>query len=368
MRTVCEGAALTGLPSVTSSYTHCMSAVMEASRGRAARSGLAVSTTGSARPQAAARALLGLLLLCCLSGLSADTEEEPSSVPAVTTSNWTVLMAGHWMVQFYAPWCPSCQQIKADWENFAKLGSTLDVKVAKVDVTEQPGLTGRFFVTKLPTIFHAKDGFFRRYHGSRRVIDLQSFIAEKKWDMIEPVAGWKSPSSILMTGMAGLFHLSGWIRQTHIHFTGPLGMPVWASYIIFVMITLLIGLILGLILVLLIDCFCPAKSKYEVVKSDAIQEDIEEFEKDPSDELKVCDNEDVKVVHDDEDKKDKQESNDEENKESENSDEKDSEQELSAKDSGADEDIDMPVPHPVTPESESALRQRRNEAVAVNGH
>lgn len=335
----------------------------------AARSGLAANTALLVRPRCVLNSVLSLLLLSWVPGLCAAAQEH-STVPAVTSGNWTELLEGHWMVEFYAPWCPACQQIQADWENFAIRSSVLDVRVAKVDVTEQPGLSGRFFVTKLPTIFHAKDGVFRRYHGSRMVDDLLSFIEEKKWNMIEPVAGWKSPSSVLMTGMAGLFHLSGWIRQTHNYFTGPLGMPAWGSYIVFIMVTLLIGLVLGLILVLLVDCFCPAKTKYEEVRSDIVKEDVGELEKepkDPGDEKKMSDNEDVSE-EDNEEEKD-QETEDNEAVRNSNA-EKDSGEDSAAEDSGTEEeeDLDMHVPHPSTPESESALRQRKNEAAVESGH
>uniref|UniRef100_A0A8C8AW39 Thioredoxin domain-containing protein n=1 Tax=Otus sunia TaxID=257818 RepID=A0A8C8AW39_9STRI len=115
----------------------------------------------------------------------------------------------------YAPWCPACQQIELTWESFAKESEHLDVTVGKVDVTQEPGLSGRFFVTTLPTIYHANNGVFRRYRGSRTLEDLQGYVLERKWEAVEPVAGWKSPSSIMMHGMAGLFHFSGWIRVSN---------------------------------------------------------------------------------------------------------------------------------------------------------
>ncbi|NXI61561.1 TMX4 protein, partial [Anseranas semipalmata] len=146
----------------------------------------------------------------------------------------------------YAPWCPACQQIELIWESFAKESEHLDITVGKVDVTQEPGLSGRFFVTTLPTIYHANNGIFRRYRGSRTLEDLQGYVLEKKWEAVEPVAAWKSPSSIMMHGMAGLFHLSGWIRQIHSYLTGTLGIHVWFSYAIFILATLLIGLFLGL--------------------------------------------------------------------------------------------------------------------------
>ncbi|NXE18677.1 TMX4 protein, partial [Ardeotis kori] len=146
----------------------------------------------------------------------------------------------------YAPWCPACRQIELVWESFAKESERLDITVGKVDITQEPGLSGRFFVTTLPTIYHANDGVFRRYRGSRTLEDLQGYVLERKWEAVEPVAGWKSPSSIVMHGMAGLFYLSGWIRQIHSYLTDTLGINVWISYAIFMLATLLIGLFLGL--------------------------------------------------------------------------------------------------------------------------
>ncbi|XP_009868612.1 PREDICTED: thioredoxin-related transmembrane protein 4-like, partial [Apaloderma vittatum] len=119
----------------------------------------------------------------------------------------------------------------------------------------------------------ANDGVFRRYRGSRTLEDLQGYVLERKWEAVEPVAGWKSPSSIMMHGMAGLFHLSGWIRQIHSYLTGTLGIHVWISYAIFILATLLIGLFLGLVLVLISDCLCPSKSRYRADTSEAIVKD-----------------------------------------------------------------------------------------------
>ncbi|KFV05767.1 Thioredoxin-related transmembrane protein 4, partial [Tauraco erythrolophus] len=146
----------------------------------------------------------------------------------------------------YAPWCSACQQMELIWESFAKESEHLGITVGKVDVTQEPGLSGRFYITTLPTIYHANDGVFRRYRGSRTLEDLQGYVLERKWEAVEPVAGWKSPSSIIMHGMAGLFNLSGWIRQIHSYLTGTLGIHVWISYSIFILAILLIGLFLGL--------------------------------------------------------------------------------------------------------------------------
>ncbi|XP_072799933.1 thioredoxin-related transmembrane protein 4 isoform X1 [Vicugna pacos] len=181
--------------------------------------------------------------------------EERSLVLPMTASNWTLVMEGEWMLKFYAPWCPSCQQTDSEWEMFAKNGEILQISVGKVDVIQEPGLSGRFFVTTLPAFFHAKDGIFRRYRGPGVYEDLQNYILEKKWQSVEPLTGWKSPSSLTMSGMAGLFSISGKIWHLHNYFTVTLGVPAWCSYVFFVVATLIFGLLMGLVLVVISECF-----------------------------------------------------------------------------------------------------------------
>uniref|UniRef100_A0A8B9NVX9 Thioredoxin-related transmembrane protein 1 n=1 Tax=Apteryx owenii TaxID=8824 RepID=A0A8B9NVX9_APTOW len=163
------------------------------------------------------------------------------------------------MVEFYAPWCPACQNLQPEWEKFAEWGEDLEVNIAKVDVTEQPGLSGRFIITALPTIYHCKDGEFRRYQGARTKTDFINFISDQEWKSIEPVSSWFGPSSFLMSSMSALFQLSMWIRHCHGYLTESVGIPVWGSYAIFALATLFSGLILGLIMVFLADCLCPSK-------------------------------------------------------------------------------------------------------------
>uniref|UniRef100_A0A8C5P330 Thioredoxin domain-containing protein n=1 Tax=Jaculus jaculus TaxID=51337 RepID=A0A8C5P330_JACJA len=81
------------------------------------------------------------------------THGRRSDVRVITDENWTEMLEGEWMIEFYAPWCPACQNLQPEWESFAEWGEDLEVNVAKVDVTEQTGLSGRFIITALPTIY-----------------------------------------------------------------------------------------------------------------------------------------------------------------------------------------------------------------------
>lgn len=53
----------------------------------------------------------------------------------------------------FAPWCPACKNLGPIWEDFSKWQDDLDIKVGHIDVTVDVGLSGRFMVTALPTIF-----------------------------------------------------------------------------------------------------------------------------------------------------------------------------------------------------------------------
>nr|KAF6394065.1 thioredoxin related transmembrane protein 1 [Pipistrellus kuhlii] len=153
-----------------------------------------------------------MLLLCG----APRTHGRRSDVRVITDENWRDLLEGEWMIEFFAPWCPACQNLQPEWESFAEWGEDLEINVAKVDVTEQPGLSGRFIITALPTVYQ-------------------------------------------MSSMSALFQLSMWIRTCHNYFIEDLGLPVWGSYTVFALATLLSGLLLGLCMIFLADCLCPSR-------------------------------------------------------------------------------------------------------------
>ncbi|GAB0095458.1 thioredoxin-related transmembrane protein 1 [Sergentomyia squamirostris] len=182
-----------------------------------------------------------------------------TAVVELTEDNWDLMLKNEWMVKFYAPWCPACKNIAGTWDEFSTWSDDLGIKTAKIDVTSSPGLSGRFFVTALPTIFHVINGEFRQYRGTRDLNTLMAFIEEKKWEAVEPVSAWKKPDSIQMSIVSYFFKLSHFLKELNTLLLKEYGLPAWASYAIFAVATILMGAILGLLLVCVIDCLFPPK-------------------------------------------------------------------------------------------------------------
>ncbi|XP_030768149.1 thioredoxin-related transmembrane protein 1-like [Sitophilus oryzae] len=209
-----------------------------------------------------------LLILCISVNVNAQ------KVIELDEDNWSQILKGEWMVEFYAPWCPACKALETKWKEFSRFGPALGVKIGAVDVTTSPGLSGRFMVTALPTIFHVLDGQFRQYKGSRDVDSFSLFVEDRKWEQVDPISSWKAPNSLQMSFIASFFKLSQSLRQIHNKFTNEYGLPTIASYLIFAVATIIMGACLGVILVCAIDLIFPQKPSQFVKDSEVKKNNI----------------------------------------------------------------------------------------------
>ncbi|XP_032524520.2 thioredoxin-related transmembrane protein 1-like [Danaus plexippus] len=207
------------------------------------------------------------ILLCSFTKLASANVE-------LDEDNWRQILEGEWMVEFYAPWCPACNALAPAWKELSSQAKArnLEMNTAAVDVTKSPGLSGRFVVTALPTIFHVKEGVFRQYKGPRDALSMVSYVERAGWRQTEPEPSWRAPHSFQMGLVAHFFKLSQGLRGVHNTLMETYGLPTWGSYLIFAIATIFIGALLGLMLVCVIDLlYPPRRSDKELVTEKEVE-------------------------------------------------------------------------------------------------
>lgn len=203
-------------------------------------------------------AAIAIIVICTV--LSSNEAKSNQKVPIVLNEDsWAQILEGEWMVDFYAPWCPACKKLEPEWRKFSEWSEDLNIKVASADVTLNPGLTGRFMISGLPTIYHVKDGVFRIYSGPREHTSLINFIEEQGWKSVEPGSRWWAPNTLQMSLLSYSFRISMALRDVHNYLVEDVGMPYYISYLIFALCTVTLGTVLGLLIVFVIDQFCLSR-------------------------------------------------------------------------------------------------------------
>ncbi|CAH8512964.1 unnamed protein product [Heterobilharzia americana] len=180
-----------------------------------------------------------------------------TSVIHLNSTNWKQMLEGEWFVEFYAPWCPACRHFSSTWEQIS-YDVSINAFIADVDVTESPVLSFIFFVKKLPTLYHVKNGLFRVYDGLRNFDDLKVYLKSKKYESETPLPWYYSPASLHMQCFIRFMDLGVLITNIHQAILDA-GYRPWMSFLIIGVSTIFSGLFIGLMLVLIFDCFFPPR-------------------------------------------------------------------------------------------------------------
>lgn len=127
---------------------------------------------------------LSILLLAGLLISPSSTEiAEEEGVLVVTKNNFDEAIATHThiLVEFYAPWCGHCKSFAPEYSKAAEDLKSLnsEIKLAKVDATQETELAKRFNVAGYPTIKFFKGGEPQDYKGPRNANGIVEWLLKK---------------------------------------------------------------------------------------------------------------------------------------------------------------------------------------------
>uniref|UniRef100_A0A3P8ZS57 protein disulfide-isomerase n=1 Tax=Esox lucius TaxID=8010 RepID=A0A3P8ZS57_ESOLU len=130
--------------------------------------------------------MLRFFVLCTLALASRADIAEEDDVLVLKKSNFEEALKAHpnILVEFYAPWCGHCKALVPE---YAKAASTLkaegsDIRLAKVDATEEADLAQEFGVRGYPTIKFFKGGDKdspKEYSAGRQADDIVNWLKKR---------------------------------------------------------------------------------------------------------------------------------------------------------------------------------------------
>ncbi|XP_076871591.1 protein disulfide-isomerase [Brachyhypopomus gauderio] len=130
--------------------------------------------------------MLKLVLLCALAAAGRADISEEEDVLVLKKTNFEEALKAHpnILVEFYAPWCGHCKALAPE---FAKAAGILkadgsDIRLGKVDATEETELAQEFGVRGYPTIKFFKGGdksLPREYSAGRQADDIVNWLKKR---------------------------------------------------------------------------------------------------------------------------------------------------------------------------------------------
>ena len=114
-------------------------------------------------------------------GVKSNIVKPINYVKNLDDSNFdSVISAGdHVLVEFYAPWCGHCKNLKPIYEKVAAtFANEKSCIVAAIDATTVPSIAEKYDVSGYPTLKMFSNGEVKDYNGGRTEEDFTSYLNE----------------------------------------------------------------------------------------------------------------------------------------------------------------------------------------------
>jgi len=128
-----------------------------------------------------ARVLSACVVVLAATSAFAEIEEEEHVLIGTADNFENILNNKFVLVEFYAPWCGHCKQLAPE---YAEAATTLheeksDVKLCKIDATENEELAQQYDVSGFPTLKWFKKGKDTEYTGGRTADEMVKWVTKK---------------------------------------------------------------------------------------------------------------------------------------------------------------------------------------------
>ncbi|XP_034951846.1 protein disulfide-isomerase [Chelonus insularis] len=118
----------------------------------------------------------------CITTTVADIATE-DGVLVLTKENFDQAITDnpYMLVEFYAPWCGHCKSLAPEYAKAAKdlADKKSEIKLAKVDATQESGLAEKHGVKGYPTLKFYRHGKFIDYTGGRVADEIVNWVTKK---------------------------------------------------------------------------------------------------------------------------------------------------------------------------------------------
>lgn len=135
------------------------------------------------------RGLFKYATVAALAAVGANAAEEKSNVESLTAATFNKWVANEplALVEFFAPWCGHCKALAPHYEEAATELLKSNVKLAKVDCTQEEKLCAEQEVSGFPTLKVFRNGASSPYSGTRKKEGIVSYMMKQQLPAVSQV-------------------------------------------------------------------------------------------------------------------------------------------------------------------------------------